>query len=94
MADYRKCTRKIQKVLKKYKYDDCDTIINYMAAYGFDETFQKNWFGKGREYSFEDDSFVGPDDSDKVLRQIYGSDYMQLPPEDQRNKHNAEIIKI
>ena len=92
MADYRKCTRKIQKVLKKYKYDDCDTIINYMAAYGFDETFQKNWFGKGREYSFEDDSFVGPDDSDKVLRQIYGSDYMQLPPEDQRN--NAEIIKI
>lgn len=94
MADYRKCTRKIQKVLKKYKYDDCDTIINYMAAYGFDETFQKNWFGKGREYSFEDDSFVGPDDHDKVLRQIYGSDYMQLPPEDQRNKHNAEIIKI
>ena len=44
-----------------------------MATYGFDETFQKNWFGKGREYSFEDDSFVGPDDHDKVLRQIYGA---------------------
>lgn len=93
MADYRKCTRKIQKVLKKYKYDDCNTIINYMAAYGFKETFQKEWFGEGKEYGFEDDKFIGPVDYDKVLRQIYG-EYMELPPEDQRNKHNAEIIKI
>ena len=93
MADYHKCTRKIQKVLKKYKYDDCDTVINYMAAYGFDETFQRAWFGEGKEYGFEDDKFIGPVDYDSILKQIYG-DYMTLPPENQRNKHNAEIIKI
>ena len=93
MADYHKCTRKIQKVLKKYKYDDCDTVINYMAAYGFDETFQRAWFGAGKEYGFEDDKFIGPVDYDSILKQIYG-DYMTLPPENQRNKHNAEIIKI
>ena len=93
MADYHKCTRKIQKVLKKYKYDDCDTVINYMAAYGFDETFQRAWFGEGKEYGFEDDKFIGPVDYDSILKQIYG-DYMTLPPENQRNKHNPEIIKI
>lgn len=93
IVDYRKCLRKIEQTLKKYKYDDCDMIINYMAAYGFAECFPKKWFAEGKKYQFEDQEYIGPCDYDSVCRQIYGA-YMELPPEDQRNKHNAEIIQI
>lgn len=93
MVDYRKCTRKIQKVLKKYAYDDTEMVINFMAAYGFQEYFPRKSFGNGKKYNFENAEYVGPEDYDTVLRQIYG-EYMELPPEDQRNKHNAEIIQI
>ena len=44
-------------------------------------------------YGFEGKEYVGPVDYDEVLKQIYG-DYMELPPEDQRNKHNAEIVQV
>lgn len=90
---YPKCIRRIQKELKKYKYDDYKTVINFMAAYGFTETFQQEWFGEGCMYGFEGKEYVGPVDYDAVLKQIYG-DYMELPPEDQRNKHNAEIVQV
>lgn len=90
---YPNCIRHIQNELKKYAYDDYDTVINYMAAYGFEETFPKRWFQEGASYHFEDKDYVGPIDYDAVLKQIYG-EYMELPPEDQRNKHNAEIVQI
>lgn len=93
MVDYRKCIRHIQRELKKYAYDDYDTVINYMAAYGFKETFKRNWFGEGKKYHFEDSEYIGPIDYDAVLKTIYGN-YMELPPEDQRNKHNAEIVQV
>lgn len=91
--DYHKCIMRIQKQLSKYKYDDCETVINYMAAYGFKETFSKSWFGEGKEYEFESRVIKGPADYDSVCRQIYGADYMTPPPLDDRNKHNAEIIQ-
>lgn len=94
LIDYRKCVANIQKELSKYAYDDYDVVINYMAAYGFKETFQKSWFEEGKKYPFEDSAYVGPKDYDAVLKTIYGDTYMQLPPEDDRNKHNAEIIQI
>lgn len=93
VVNYRKCLRNIEKELKRYTYDDSEMIINYMAAYGFKECFPRKWFGDGTHYKFEDKEYVGPVDYDSVCRTIYG-EYMELPPEDQRNKHNAEIIQI
>lgn len=89
---YRSCLQRLDKVLEKYEYDKCEVVINYVAAYGFKETFLKKAFSDGHKYLFEDSYFIGPKDGDYVCRTIYG-DYMKLPPENERNKHNAEIVK-
>lgn len=94
LVDYRKCIANVQKELSKYAYDDYDVIINYMAAYGFKETFLKEWFADGAKYPFENSTYVGPKNYDAVLKTIYNDTYMELPPEEDRNKHNAEIIQV
>ena len=44
------------------------------------------------QYTFEGVTFPGPKEYDKFLTAMYG-DYMQLPPEDQReNRH--QIVQI
>ena len=49
-------------------------------------------FSECVEYEFENERFVGVRDYDRYLTTLYG-DYMQLPPEDQReNRH--QIVQI
>lgn len=92
IISYKKCLKHLDTVLEKYSYDECDVVINYVAAYGFKETFNKKALGNGKKYLFEDSYFSGPIDGDYVCKTIYG-DYMTLPPASERNKHNAEIVK-
>ena len=91
-VNYKTCLKHLDKNLKKYKYDEEEIIINFVAAYGFQETFPKKAFAEGKKYLFEGKEYFGPVDYDCVCKQIYG-DYMTLPPENERNKHNAEIIR-
>lgn len=54
--------------------------------------FERAWCEELAEYSFEGVSFPGPKDYDKFLTAMYG-DYMQLPPEEEReNRH--QIVEI
>lgn len=89
--DYHKYLMLIQNELKKYPYDGSETVINYMAAYGFKETFRKSWFDDKCRLTFEDREFDSPGNYAMVLKTIYGDDYMSLPPDLERNKHNSRI---
>lgn len=92
IINYKKCLKHINQVLMKYPYDiETDEIINYLAAYGFDEIFKRESFKESKEYDFEGRRILGPKDYDSVLKKIYG-DYMKLPPVEDRNKHHAEIV--
>lgn len=54
--------------------------------------FQREWLEELAQYSFEGVQFPGPKDYDSYLTAMYG-DYMELPPEDQReNRH--QIVEI
>lgn len=54
--------------------------------------FDREIFSELTEYSFEGEVFKGPKNYDAYLKTLYG-DYMQLPPEDQReNRH--QIMEI
>lgn len=54
----------------------------------------KKWFTELTDYEFEGYPLMGPIDYDAVLRQYY-RDYMELPPEEQRNpKHYCIEIKF
>ena len=55
---------------------------------GWTKTFPAACFGKPVPVTFEGTEYPAPTDYDTYLRVLYG-DYMQLPPEDQRNSgHN------
>ena len=94
LIDYRRCLHKLNKILMKYPYDmKSKQVINYLAAFGFKETFDRSCFEDYAEYEFEGQMIRGPVDADSVLRTIYGDDYMTPPPMDDRNKHHAEIVE-
>ncbi len=94
IIDYRKCLIKINETLMKYPYDsDTEYVINYLAAYGFKETFERTKFDKPAKYKFEDIEIIGSADYDHILSTIYSDTYMELPPLEDRNKHNAEIVE-
>ncbi len=92
IINYRTCLKQINKTLMKYPYDtNSDEIINFLAAYGFDEVFTRDSFSAIKEYEFEGRKIKGPQDYDSVLKRIYGN-YMEIPPVEQRKKHCTQII--
>ena len=56
------------------------------------EFIPKKWIGKGTLLPFEDVMVYGIDDNDVYLRYFYG-DYMQLPPIEERNRHNVTKVE-
>lgn len=90
--DTKKCLRKVNETLAKYDYDsDSRYVINYLGTWGFHEIIPREYIGDGQLLEFEGEHFMGPADTDALLTMIYG-DYMKMPPEGERNWHNAEII--
>ena len=93
LIDYKTCLNKLNSILRNCKFDSqTHDIINYLAAYGFDEIFPRSSFADGKYYRFENIDLIGPSDPAAVCEKIYGSDYMTPPPSEDRNKHHAEII--
>ncbi len=92
-VEYKTCLRKLNATLKTCLYQsDTKDVINFLAAFGFDEIFPRSAFNEGAKYQFENLELVGPADYDVVCKKIYGADYMTPPPIDERDKHHSEII--
>ncbi|MDO4756962.1 MAG: LicD family protein, partial [Parabacteroides sp.] len=89
----KKCLENINKALAAYDYDSgSNYVLNYLATWGFHEIIPREYIGEGSEVDFEGEKFMAPADPDAMLTMIYG-DYMKLPPENERNWHNSEIIE-
>lgn len=88
--DYKKWLVKLDKLLRKYKVNDSNWIVNFMGQYKFKEMFPKSYYGNGKLYTFEDMQLMGPEDYDKVLSQMYG-DYMKEPEDCDKNVHDAHF---
>lgn len=89
--NYKKWLVKLDKLLKKYRVQDTDWVVNFMGQYKFREMFPKSYYGNGRLYDFEDLKVMGPEEYDKVLTQMYG-DYMREPEDYDKNVHDAHMI--
>ncbi len=88
--------------LKKMKYktitmarnEDAQRVVTSDGAYGLErETLNAKWIKKTREYKFEDRIYPGIADYEEYLPYLYG-DYMQLPPEDERNHHERLSVNF
>lgn len=51
------------------------------------QTMKKSLYGNGKRVLFEDRMYIVPENSDAVLRSIFGENYMQLPPVEKRRTH-------
>ena len=83
---------KLDQLLRKYPFEKSEYVVNFMGAYRFKEMFPRRIYENIDYYQFENLRLPAPKDYDTVLTQMYG-DYMKLPPEHERNKHNTEVIK-
>ena len=91
VLDADKCLTKLNQVMRQYPYESAKYVVNFLGAYKFKEMFPKAVYDDVDTYDFEDIALPAPRNYDLVLSQLYG-DYMELPPENRRNKHHTEII--
>lgn len=92
--DTRKLMHKLDRLLKKYPYDDADYIVNFYGRYKFNEMFPRDYYREGAEYPFEDVKIRGPIEYEKVLEQMYG-DYMKIPDMSTVGMHHSiEIVDV
>lgn len=93
--------KKMNNIIKKRitsensKKEICKYFINYGSQYGvFRQTHQINKIFPLRQLEFENKFYCVPNDYDYVLNNIYGENYMELPPIEKRITHNPEYIKF
>lgn len=90
LFDADKRLRKLDQVLQKYDYDQCDYVWNFSGSYGKREIVPKSQLG-GERYGFFEGMRVSiPIASEAYLTSIY-DDYMTLPPEEKRVSHQIKF---
>ena len=90
VLDTKKCMIKLDKILKKYKYDNSDKVGSLIGAYKWKEIYRRELFEEGIDCEFENINAKIPKGYNAILRQMYG-DYMRLPSEEDRNKHSTQL---
>lgn len=89
----KKCLDRVDRLLKKYSVEATGCVMDYMGSTkGFPPVFPLDKFREPVGYQFEDMKLMGPSDADFYLTKIY-HDYMQLPPEHERNVHAEELVE-
>ena len=78
--------------MKRVKPVTGGTVINFMSEYKWRTEFPESYYGDGRIVPFDGLMVRIPDQAEKILESVYG-DYMQLPPEENRYKHNLTIVE-
>ena len=84
----RRCYRVLGNCKKeaKYMYDFCNSLEKICL--------EKEVFGEGKLYPFEDMKVNGPSDANTYLTRAYGDDYMVIPPVEQQVNHGDIIVDI
>jgi lipopolysaccharide cholinephosphotransferase len=78
-------------MLGKYSFYKQKWCCILWGRYKLKDIFPTDFWGKGVKLKFEDIEVTAPQNYDSYLKSIYG-EYMALPPVEQRNRHEIEII--
>ena len=89
VISYEKTQKRFIELAQKYNNQGCEycgiTCINH---YGMKERNLKKGYEKTVMVEFEGHLFPAPDCYDTYLTQLYGENYMQLPPVEKRVSHH------
>lgn len=75
-----------------YPYEDSEYVFNPNGYYGPKEVFPKSYLGQGSIQTYAGFQVKIPEHYDDYLRHFY-DDYMTPPPEEQRYRSHAFVIK-
>lgn len=64
------------------------------AASSVDKGFPVSWVCPAKQLVFEGRMYAAPCNADAILSQMYGPDYMELPPEEKRVTHNPRRLSF
>lgn len=83
-VDQNKVTKKTEKILRKYKCENSDTLlISRARKKGRFYKMPAEWFSQAIDVQYDDARILVPNGYDGALKMIFG-DYMTPPPEDSR----------
>lgn len=68
---------------------------NFGSQYKIEkQTMPKTWYAEGIKIPFEDRMYYAPKEYKKVLKSIFGNNYMQLPPIEKRRSHYPMKVRF
>ncbi len=92
ITSVEKIVHQLSECAQRYNNQDTEHCgITTLYHYGLGERYQKSWFDESYNVTFEGKNYPAPVGYDEYLRNMYGSDYMQLPPEEKRKSHHTFI---
>ena len=65
-------------------------LANIYGRWKSKEMIPLEWYGQSKRYDFEQTSFIGIEDYERYLVQLY-KDYMTIPPESKRIMHGGKV---
>ena len=85
---YEKCLKKIEKLMSATDYDSADKV--YVYTHNRPHIYLKRYFDTTIKKPFEQWEVPVPEGYDKILKQLYGKDYMKTEPtEDEKGAHHT-----
>jgi lipopolysaccharide cholinephosphotransferase len=93
LISYKMIRRIQEKIITWRRNKESDYFTQWTGYHGYEcETFPKDMFFPLGKIEFEGAMYNCPGDMDSYLTQMYGADYMELPPESERQGHNPVLI--
>lgn len=90
----KKAKARVERAMQRYPVATSRRIFSFWSEEKFAGLMPKEWFAEETTLPFGDIQIPVPAAYDQVLRHFYG-DYMQLPPEEDRDiQHKMEILDI
>lgn len=84
-----------EKIAKSLRHKNSSFYVNFGSQYSSKkETMPTHWYGEGIYLPFENRKYRCPIEYKKVLTSVFGSKYMQLPPENKRRSHYPIHVKF
>jgi len=87
---YKRMYRKIQEIVKEYNFDECEYAgVMTAPVHTLEERIVKKEYIPIIKVQFEDGMFNAPAGYDAYLTQLYGKNYMEMPPADKQKSHHS-----
>lgn len=84
-----------ERIMKRYQNVDTKCVCSTVSQYGYDrQVMDRTVYGIPKLYDFEGVQLYGPQYAHEYLLQIFGEDYMRIPPEDKRVKPHDVYLTI